>query len=492
MLKNRQQQQLEQRQTLTARQIQQIQLLELPVTELEQRISAEIERNPALEEAYTPNDDAADNELHHDREESALSPSDQDRLEARKEYGSDDEIPAYRLRMIAEKEQMREEIPFAAHGITLADYLLDQLSTLELTERQQLLVPYIVGNLREDGYLDRSLQLIAQDLLLKEGVDASEAELTELLQIIQSLDPAGVSARDLQECLLLQLRRMKQSNTVVTAEKIISRYFDDFAYRRFERLTKRGFDQEQLEEVSTLIHQLTPKPGNGFDASAETLLAKVTPDFIITEHEGVLTLTLTDQREVPALTVSPSYKQMIADYRDAPASERSKLRETIQYTRDKVKDAEWFISALQQRYDTLRTTMTIIMTLQRDFFISGDIVDLRPMILKDVAELARLDISTVSRVSNSKYVQCQWGIYPVKFFFSESMQAKDGSDVSTKVIKECLKQIIEREDPLHPLTDDQLAEALAHEGYEIARRTVAKYRQQLGLPTARLRRKLTK
>jgi hypothetical protein len=285
---------------------------------------------------------------------------------------------------------------------------------------------------------------------------------------------------------------MEQSETVVNAEMIVSSYFDDFAYKRFERLTKRGFDQKQLEAVSSLIHQLSPKPGNGFDSSAETLLSKVTPDFIITEHEGELTLTLTDQREIPALTVSPSYQQMIADYRDASTSERAKLKETIQYTRDRVKDAEWFISALQQRYDTLRTTMTIIMTLQRDFFLSGDIIDLRPMILKDVAELARLDISTISRVSNSKYVQCQWGIYPVKFFFSESMQAKDGSDVSTKVIKDCLKQIIDGEDPRQPLTDDQLTEELSHQGYDIARRTTAKYRQQLGLPTARLRRKLTK
>ena len=492
MLKNRQQQQLEQRQTLTARQIQQIQLLELPVTELEQRISAEIERNPALEEGYTARDDSNESNATNEQVDSALSQSDQDRLEARNEFGNDDEIPAYRLRMIAEREQQREEIPFAAHGLSLTDYLDNQLSTLELTERQQLLAPYIVGNLREDGYLDRSLPLIAQDLLLKEGVDASEQELTELLQIIQSLDPPGVGARTLQECLLLQLHRMEQSETVVNAEKIVSRYFDDFAYKRFERLTKRGFDQKQLEEVSALIHQLSPKPGNGFDSSAETLLSKVTPDFIITEHEGELTLTLTDQREIPALTVSPSYKQMIADYRDASTSERAKLKETIQYTRDRVKDAEWFISALQQRYDTLRTTMTIIMTLQRDFFLSGDIVDLRPMILKDVAELARLDISTISRVSNSKYVQCQWGIYPVKFFFSESMQAKDGSDVSTKVIKDCLKQIIEGEDPRQPLTDDQLTEALSQQGYDIARRTTAKYRQQLGLPTARLRRKLTK
>ena len=447
MLKNRQQQQLEQRQTLTARQIQQIQLLELPVTELEQRISAEIERNPALEEGYTARDDSNESNATNEQVDSSLSQSDQDRLEARNEFGNDDEIPAYRLRMIAEREQQREEIPFAAHGLSLTDYLDNQLSTLELTE---------------------------------------------LLQIIQSLDPPGVGARTLQECLLLQLHRMEQSETVVNAEKIVSRYFDDFAYKRFERLTKRGFDQKQLEAVSALIHQLSPKPGNGFDSSAETLLSKVTPDFIITEHDGELTLTLTDQREIPALTVSPSYKQMIADYRDASESERAKLKETIQYTRDRVKDAEWFISALQQRYDTLRTTMTIIMTLQRDFFLSGDIVDLRPMILKDVAELARLDISTISRVSNSKYVQCQWGIYPVKFFFSESMQAKDGSDVSTKVIKDCLKQIIEGEDPRQPLTDDQLTEELSQQGYDIARRTTAKYRQQLGLPTARLRRKLTK
>ena len=492
MLKNRQQQQLEQRQTLTARQIQQIQLLELPVTELEQRISTEIERNPALEEAYTARDDSNESNATNEQVDSSLSQSDQDRLEARNEFGNDDEIPAYRLRMIAEREQQREEIPFAAHGLSLTDYLDNQLSTLELTERQQLLVPYIVGNLREDGYLDRSLPLIAQDLLLKEGIDASEQELAELLQIIQSLDPPGVGARTLQECLLLQLHRMEQSETVVNAEKIVSSYFDDFAYKRFARLTKRGFDQKQLEAVSSLIHQLSPKPGNGFDSSAETLLSKVTPDFIITEHEGELTLTLTDQREIPALTVSPSYQQMIADYRDASTSERAKLKETIQYTRDRVKDAEWFISALQQRYDTLRTTMTIIMTLQRDFFLSGDIIDLRPMILKDVAELARLDISTISRVSNSKYVQCQWGIYPVKFFFSESMQAKDGSDVSTKVIKDCLKQIIDGEDPRQPLTDDQLTEELSRQGYDIARRTTAKYRQQLGLPTARLRRKLTK
>lgn len=481
-----QRQQLEQKQSLSARQIQQIQLLELPVLELEQRIRAELERNPALEEDYSQSVDG---------DESSAILSDEQfeeaRQEARDDYASEDDIPSYRLNMIAEREKMREEIPFADHGVSLQDYLEEQLSTLSLTPRQQEVVPYIIGNLRDDGYLDRGLGQIAQDLLVKESLDVSEGELQELLQIIQSLDPGGVGARDLQECLLLQIERMPSSPDRDLAERILRKYFDDFANRRFERLAKRGIDAASLERATKLIVHLNPKPGNGFDASATTLLSKITPDFVITNQDGELILSLTDQREIPSLQVSPAYNDMLAQYRDASKEEKSKLRETIQYAREKINQAEWFMSALQQRFDTLRTTMTIIMHLQRDYFLSGDIADLRPMILKDVAELANIDISTVSRVSNSKYVQCDWGIYPLKYFFSESITNVDGVEVSTKIIKDRLQQIIDGEDSRTPLTDDQLVDALSEHGFSVARRTVAKYRKMLDIPTARMRRKLS-
>lgn len=492
-----------QKQGLTTRQIQQIHLIELPSLDLGQRIRKEIEENPALD-ASLPLDRKANTES-----DATLSAEDNNSIEATDDetldkenyedsslydYREEDDIPYYKLREIEDRERKAQEIPFVSASLSLSEYLENQIEMLSWSPQEITIARYIVGNLREDGYLDRTETELANDLLFKESLDVGTDQIAEIVRRIQQLDPPGVAARTLQECLLLQLDRMSEGEKGAKTEIILRKYYDHLVARRYERIISKQISEEDLQEAIHIISHLNPKPGNGFDASNLSSLAIVSPDFVVREDEnGRLRLSLTDDRELPSLRISPSFEKMVQEYQEAKAKGEKvdkTQRETVNFAKDKIGQAEWFIFALRQRFETLRTTMTVIMSLQEDFFHSGMLADLKPMRLKDVADITGYDISTISRVSNSKYVECDYGIYPLKFFFSESATSDDGSEVSTKEIKRLLSEIIDQEDKKKPLTDEALMQVLQEKGYPIARRTVAKYREQLGYPTAKMRRLL--
>ena len=468
MSKLTQQQKTEQSLSLTPAQIQAIKMLELTGLELEARIEHELEENPALEENY---DEASTSEAPAEEHEDGSSDQDWELGE----YASEDDIPDYKLRELQERQSFREEIPFAAGAPSLDELLLSQLElATPLTDRTREVARYIIGNISEDGYLTRTVEELQDDLLFKAGLDVTATELTHLIELIKTLDPAGVGARDLQEALLLQIKRLPAG----------------FVNKHFDKLRSAlSIDETQLAELYDYISHLNPKPGNGLSDGAEGRLAHFTPDFIVTERGGELLIFLTEEREIPALRLSPTYLRMLEENK-ARAKESRQSREAMTFLKHKVEQARWFIDALQQRQHTLRTTMAAIVAHQRAFFLSGEVSDLRPMILRDIAEATGLDISTISRVSNSKSVQTDFGVYMLKFFFGEGMLNDEGESISTREIKKVLTELIEGEDKRAPYSDERLTELLSERGYPIARRTVAKYREQLHLPVARLRRAL--
>lgn len=481
-----QEQRLEQTTNLSASQIQAIKMLELTGLELEGRIEQELEENPALEE------NPEGERLGEDEEAKGQEGLDGQDWELG-EYASEDDIPAYKLQEIQERQSRREEIPFAASAPSLDELLMEQLSMTRLSERERELARYIIGNINADGYLDRSIEQLQDDLLFKVGLDTSEAELETMIARIKTLDPAGVGAKDLRECLILQLERKGEgegdSETHLALE-LLRHHYEDFVNKRFDQLREAlGVDAEQLAALYSLISRLNPKPGNIASDEGEDRLAHYIPDFIVSERDGELQLTLVGEREIPLLRLSPMYVEMIEQERQE-GSRNKGAREAMSFLRHKIDRARWFIDAVAQRQHTLRTTMQAIMVHQREFFLSGEVLDLRPMILKDIAQATGLDISTISRVSNSKSVQTDFGVYPLKFFFNEGITSEGGDEVSTRRIKEALRRIIETEDKASPYSDAQLVEVLAREGYPLARRTVAKYREQLRLPVARLRKQL--
>lgn len=499
---NQTQEQL-QKQGLTTRQIQQIHLIELPALDLGQRIRKEIEENPALDASLPLDRKSAEiqepggEEFRSDsEEETEREPSGEEKFDdsSMYDYREEDDIPYYKLREIADRERKAQEIPFASSSLSLSEYVENQIEMLPWSHEEKQIAQYIVGNLREDGYLDRSSFDISGDLLFKESLDIPMQKVEQVIEKIQQLDPPGVAARSLQECLILQLQRLPSEEKGRKTELILSKYYDHLVARRYERIISKRISEEELHEAIEVISHLNPKPGNGFDSSNTSMFMVVNPDFIIHEDEnGNLTLTLTDDRELPSLRISPTFEQMLQKFQESKENgvkpDKSQ-RETIRFAREKVGQAEWFIFALRQRFETLRSTMTVIMNLQADFFRSGILSDLKPMILRDVAEITGYDISTISRVSNSKYVQCDYGIYPVKFFFSDATITEDGTEISSREVKRLLAEIIENEDKKHPLTDQALMDQLKSQGFPIARRTVAKYREQLGFPTAKMRRTL--
>ena len=431
MSKLTQQQKTEQSLSLTPAQIQAIKMLELTGLELEARIEHELEENPALEENY---DEASTSEDSPEEHEDGSSDQDWELGE----YASEDDIPDYKLRELQERQSFREEIPFAAGAPSLDELLLSQLElATPLTERTREVARYIRGNISEDGYLTRT---------------------------------AG------------ELRQR--------AELVLGQHYEDFVNKRFDKLRSAlSIDETQLAELYDYISHLNPKPGNGLSDGAEGRLAHFTPDFIVTERGGELLIFLTEEREIPALRLSPTYLRMLEENK-ARAKESRQSREAMTFLKHKVEQARWFIDALQQRQHTLRTTMAAIVAHQRAFFLSGEVSDLRPMNLRDIAEATGLDISTISRVSNSKSVQTDFGVYMLKFFFGEGMLNDEGESISTREIKKVLTELIEGEDKRAPYSDERLTELLSERGYPIARRTVAKYREQLHLPVARLRRAL--
>jgi len=533
-------------QRLSPQQIQFIKLLQIPTAELETRIKEEMETNPALEEGDSEeaereddnSDDAADDgddpndaldsdnstldedyqpaeaaddpaetaDMADERPEpiEAAAPTDDETPGLEKESGEldlsdylqDDDIAGYKMQGDGPGEQEEREMPLADTSGSLQDSLLDQLHFARLSEEEQAIGEQLIGSIDGDGYIRRDLSAIANDLAFSQNIEVSERAIAAVLRVVQTFDPPGIAARTLPECLLLQLGRRPHDAAhaaITNAERIIGDAFEEFSKKHYPRIREKlGLSEDELREAVAVILKLNPKPGGsgpvnnskGSAGGAQYLM----PDFILTNDQGELALTL-NARNAPELRVSRDYREMLQTY-DKAAKKDQKMKEAVTFVKQKLDAAKWFIDAIRQRQNTLLRTMSAIVERQREFFLTGDDSKLRPMILKDIALTISMDISTVSRVANSKSVQTEHGLYPLKFFFSEGIATDSGEDASSREVKSILKDLIEGEKKDHPLSDDKLEKMLNARGYNIARRTVAKYREQLNIPVARLRKEL--
>lgn len=486
-LKQRLQQ--KQLQRLSPQQIQLMKLLQIPTIALEQRIKEELEANPALEEG--PEGDEFDDEL------SDLKNDDSDEFEddnsddefTIEDYLDDDDIPDYKLYANnTSPDDEEREMPLSG-GASFQDLLLEQLGMRVLTELQRTIAENIIGNIDDDGYLRREIFAIVDDLAFTQNIHTNEDEVEDLLEVVQHFEPAGVGARNLQECLMLQLARKEETETVHLAKELITNMMDEFSKKHYTKICQRlHIDEEQLKKVLDEVLKLNPKPGNSLSDSTK-VVQNIVADFIITNEDGKLELTL-NGRNAPQLKVSNEYKQMLRAYSEAKGNANREQKEAVQFVKQKLDGAKWFIDAILQRQMTLYGTMDAIMEYQKEYFLTGDETKLKPMILKDISDIVGLDISTISRVANSKYVQTQFGTFLLKSFFSESLTTESGEEVSSREVKKILSDAIDGEDKSQPLADEKLAALLKEKGYILARRTVAKYREQLGIPVARLRKEL--
>ena len=484
MLKQRLQQKLLQK--LSPQQIQMIKLLEVPTLQIEQRIKKELEENPALEEG------AEEEEIPSETEEDQFEEKDKDQEEFTiDDYIEEDDIPDYRFQAknYSKDEEKRTEIPFSV-GFSFHEHLESQLGLRDLTDKQKILGEYILGNIDDDGYLRRELINIVDDLAFLQNVETTEDELKEVLKIIQDLEPVGVGARTLRECLLLQLEKRDKSQTSMKlAYTILDLHFDEFTKRHYDKIIARlDITENELKSAIEEILRLNPKPGGVYSDPYNKTSQPIIPDFILELSEDGFDLHL-NSRNLPELRLSSAYSEMLHSY-SKDKSQKKEMKDAVMFVKQKIDSAKWFIDAIKQRQNTLLLTMNAILEYQQEYFIDGDETKLKPMILKDVAEMTGLDISTVSRVANSKFVQTHFGIFPLKFFFSEGLQTDSGEEVSTREIKRILQDCIENEQKRRPLTDESLTDILQEKGYQIARRTVAKYREQLNIPVARLRREI--
>ena len=461
-------------QKLSPQQIQMIKLLELPAVQLEQRIKQEIEENIALEEEERPAEE--------DEQPQQISVD---------EYLREDDTPSYKSRINNYSKDDKQRPVYLTEGRSLQEYLVEQLSYRNLSERDMKLAVYLIGSIDEDGYLRRDLESISDDIAFTVGIETSVGELERLLDIIHELEPAGIGARDLRECLLLQMNQM-QVNTRARrlARKILTNYFDEFVKKHYEKLIARlQVSEEEFRDAIAEIRRLSPKPGNLYAEGGTDTTPYIVPDFILDYQDGHFQLSL-NSYNVPEVKINRRYVDMIRDMVGSDGRVKEKDREAIQFVKSKIDSAKWFISAIKQRHDTLMRTMQTILDYQQEYFKDGARSKLRPMILKDIADRTGLDVSTISRVVNSKYVQTQFGIILLKSLFSEAMQTDSGEEVSSYEIKNILQQCIDEEDKRKPLTDETLMDILNTKGYHIARRTVAKYREMLGIPVARLRKQI--
>jgi len=485
MLKQKLKQQLLQK--LSPQQIQMIKLLEIPTMQLEQRIKKEMEENPILEDGGIE-----ENETDPQAEDVSSDPNDKDKEEfTLEDYMQDDEIPSYRLSAgNYSKDDKREEIPFSV-GATYHDFLENQLGLRTLDEKSHTLALYIIGNIDDDGYVRRKLDNIIDDVAFSLNIETTEEELLEILKIIQDFEPAGTGARNLQECLLLQIRSKNMADRdIALAHTILKDFFGEFTRKHYDKIISRlNIRDEDLKGALDEILKLNPKPGSAYSDPQNKDTAHIIPDFILENDEGDLQLSL-NAKNIPDLHVSKTYSAMLQNYHHGQGSHTKEQKEALTFVKQKIDSARWFIDALKQRQNTLMITMNAIIHYQREYFLEGEETKLRPMILKDIADITGLDISTISRVANSKYIQTNFGIFPVKYFFSEGMQTESGEEVSTREIKKILQDCIESEGKRHPMTDEKLAEILKGKGYHIARRTIAKYREQLNIPVARMRKEL--
>ena len=501
-----QEQKLQQLQRLSAQQMLQVKMLEMPLNELEDNINAELDDNPALE---TENpDDALMGEGNEDR--SALDDSDnsnddefgddayeaQSEKEERKDeldqalesIGKDDQMPDYNTDRYNTQNADYEEMVYG-DTTSFYDKLKEQMDMQILTDKEKQIMEYLIGSLDEDGLLRKDLDSICDELIIYHNIDVSEKEIEHVLHKLQSFDPAGVGGRSLQECLLLQVKRLPKGVLRKTMEEVFEDYFDEFIKKHWDKI-KSGLElnETQLETLKDEIRKLNPKPGASLGETDGRNMQQINPDFIVdTADDGTITFTL-NRGNMPELTVSPSFTDMIETYKRHKDQMSRKDKEALLYAKEKVDKAQGFIEAIKQRRHTLIITMKAIIDIQRQFFLDGDEADLKPMILKDVAERTKLDISTISRVRIEKYVQTKWGVFPLKFFFTDSYTTEDGEELSTRKIKIALQHLIENEDKKKPLSDDAISKVMKEKGFPIARRTVAKYREQLGIPVARLRK----
>ncbi len=480
-------------QKLSPQQIQLMKLLQVPTANLEERIKEELEENPALEvgeegqeDEFEPDDFKSED----DDYEAEVSTDDYDNIDI-SEYVSegDDEVGDYKLRDDNYPEiDDGKVIPVKVES-SFHEMLVAQLGMLDLDERRQKIAEQIVGSIDDDGYLRREISSITDDLAFRQNIVSSETEIKALIKQIQSFDPPGICAKDLKECLIIQLqRKLGEGKEVVIAMQVMEKYFEEFTKKHYEKIQRGlGLTDQQLKDVINQIIKLNPRPGGNI-GSINKAESYVIPDFFIFNNNSILELTL-NSKNAPDLRISEGYRDMLKDY-DKGTKKDKRQKEAVLFIKQKIDSAKWFIDMIKQRQQTLIGTMSSIMNYQQEFFLTGDETTLKPMILKDIAEMTGLDISTVSRVANSKFVQTEFGTYRLKFFFSESLSTDSGEEVSTREVKKILSDLIEAEDKHKPLSDEQLTEMLQEKGYNIARRTVAKYREQLNLPVARLRKQL--
>ncbi|MDP3453162.1 MAG: RNA polymerase factor sigma-54 [Bacteroidales bacterium] len=468
MLKQGLQQKLMQK--LSPLQIQTIKLLELPTLELEQRIKKELEENPVL-------DEDSDNDDMEDGQGGTVSLSD---------YSVDDQIPSYKLYTNNQGKDIKPQYNVFSVKESFHQSLLTQLGFSQMDSREKSIAGFIIGSLDDDGYLRRDLEALADDIVFRQGIETNENELELILKKIQEFEPVGIGARDLRECLLLQIRSGELSVGQKLAEKILEEHFTEFTKKHYQKIMSRlSISEEQLREAIEEIVRLNPRPGGQIDDSYTEQAQQVVPDFLLDFKDGELIMTM-PRFSVPELKVNKRYADMLLSSVNSDKSGK----EAATFVKQKLDSAKWFVEAIRQRHNTLHNTMNAIIDFQKEFFIDGDETKLRPMVLKNIAEKTNLDISTISRVVNCKYIQTHFGIYPLKYFFSEGLMTDSGEEVSTREIKNILAESIDVEDKKRPLTDEELVAVLHNKGYKVARRTVAKYREQLNIPIARLRKEL--
>lgn len=463
---------LKQTQKLSPLQIQTIKLIELPIQELEQRIRKELEENPVLD------DSAPEKKEDEDEAPREVSLSDID---------EDDPIPAYRLHVNNYGKDEKPQYNTFSVKQSFSQSLMEQLGFRSLTNQEYQVAAFIIGSLDEDGYLRRDIESIVDDLDFRAGIRTDEEEVGRMLSIVQEFEPVGVGARSLQECLLLQLNALKQTDDVKTAGTIIRDYFQEFSNKHFSKImTRLNISEKEMKTAIARILKLNPSPGGQIDDSYTDQTQQVVPDFVLENNDGELTLTM-PRFSIPEIRVNKKYADILIQ---AASSSERQQKEAATFVKQKMDSAKWFVEALKQRHNTLSQTMQAILDYQHDYFLDGDESNLRPMVLKDIAEITGFDISTISRVVSSKYIETNFGIFPLKYFFSEGLENQDGEEISTRELKKVLQECVDAEDKRHPLTDDQLVAQMNSRGYKVARRTIAKYRDQLGIQKARLRKEL--
>ena len=461
---------LKQQQKLSPLQIQTIKLIELPVQELEQRIRKELEENPVLDD--TPQE-SKDEETPRDV---SLS-----------EINEDDPTPSYKYHVNNYGKDERPQYNTFSVKQSFTQSLMEQMGFRNLNRHQQQVAAFIIGSLDDDGYLRRDIESLVDDMAFRANIETDEKEVLDLLKIIQEFEPAGVGARDLRECLLIQLRGLRKTKDVEDATTILTDYFQEFSNRHFQKImAKTGMDEDDMKAAMARIVKLNPSPGGQVDDSYNDQAQQIVPDFLLDYEDGELRLSM-PRFSIPEIRVNRKYADLLLEA--ANSSERQK-KEAATFVKQKMDSAKWFVEALKQRHNTLQNTMQAIIDYQHDYFVDGDESHLRPMVLKDIAEKTGFDISTISRVVNSKYIETHFGIFPLKYFFSEGLENQEGEEVSTRELKKVMQECVDNEDKHKPLTDDQLVSEMEKRGYKVARRTIAKYRDQLGIPKARLRKEL--